>query len=78
MCSSTVRHCIPATQAVEVITAVSGSSEAIAQAILDRSRQLQASLLCIAPHSRSAMERVLVGSVTDVIVRSGTGFCGGL
>lgn len=56
-------------QGVEVITAASGSSEAIAQAILDRARQLHASLLCLAPHSRSAAERVLVGSVTDFVVR---------
>lgn len=56
-------------QAVEVIRVASGSSDAIAQAILDRAQQLHASLLCIAPHSRSALDRVLVGSVTDFVVR---------
>ena len=63
----------PTLQAVEVISAASGSSEAIAQAILDRAQQLHASLVCVVPHTRSAMERVLVGSVTDLVVRSGRG-----
>lgn len=62
-------HAAPPAQAVEVIRAASGSSDAIAQAILDRAQQLRASLLCIAPHSRSALDRVLVGSVTDFVVR---------
>lgn len=61
---------------MEVISTASGSSEAIAQAILDRAQQLHASLVCVVPHTRSAMERVLVGSVTDFVVRSAGGGVG--
>ena len=52
-----------------MIVVPSGSSEAIGQAILGRAQELHATMLAIAPHSRSAIERVLKGSVTEYCVR---------
>lgn len=40
-----------------------------ASQILRRAAELRAALLAIAPHDRTATERVLHGSVTDVLVR---------
>ena len=56
-------------QEVEVIAAQNGSSEEIGEAILNRVAQLRAVLLAIAPHERTASERVLKGSVTDFVVK---------
>lgn len=52
-----------------MIAAQNGSSEEIGEAILNRVAQLRAVLLAIAPHERTASERVLKGSVTDFLVK---------
>lgn len=56
-------------QGVELVSVPEGSSEATGHAILQKAQQLKATLLAIAPHRRTASERVLKGSVTDVVLR---------
>lgn len=56
-------------QAAEVVPASGGGSDAIGAAILERASAVGASLLALAPHDRSAAERVLKGSVTDYCCR---------
>lgn len=55
------------------MTARDGSCEAVATAILERAQAMHASMLAIAPHERTATERVLKGSVTDFLARCGRG-----
>jgi nucleotide-binding universal stress UspA family protein len=49
---------------MEVITAA-GDAESIGQVVCNRVQQLHAKLLVLAPHSKGAVRRILVGSVTD-------------
>lgn len=52
-----------------MVSARDGTCEAVSTAILERAQAMQASVLAIAPHERSATERVLKGSVTDFLAR---------
>ncbi len=49
---------------MEVVRA-GGDANSIGHAICSRAQQLQAQLLVLAPHSKGAIKRILVGSVTD-------------
>ncbi|KAL4458219.1 hypothetical protein ABPG75_013084 [Micractinium tetrahymenae] len=59
-------------QPTEVVPVRSDSSEDIGAAILARARKAGVGMLAIAPHTRSARQRVLQGSVTDYVCRHAT------
>ncbi|KAL4435068.1 hypothetical protein ABPG77_003893 [Micractinium sp. CCAP 211/92] len=56
-------------QPTEVVSVRGGSSDDIGTAILGRARAVGADMLAIAPHTRTAKQRVLQGSVTDYVCR---------
>lgn len=56
-------------QDAEVITCPGGSSDEIGRAILARAQELGAGLLALAPHTKTAAQRVLQGSVTEACLR---------